>query len=323
MGKVLFIRGGAVGDFILTMPAIKLMRDSLPDNEVEILGYPAIAELATATGLADRVRSIEDARLAPFFAPGARLDTAWCDYFAGFDLVVSYLYDPDGFFEENLKVAGVRTLLSGPFRPDESPPFVPAAAQLARPLEEIALFLDDPALELDYPDESGLSTATDGPLVALHPGSGSPGKNWSFESWVKVLDRLRERFPDAEFLVTGGEAESEIIDQFAELLDAAGIPHRLLLDKSLGQLGALYRNVDLYLGHDSGISHLAASAGAEGVLLFGPTNPEIWAPVSSRMKRVVSPTASPGNISVAQVLEAVDAWSYSQPRRRSYFFGKP
>lgn len=68
MGKMLFIRGGAVGDFILTMPAIQLVREQLPDNEIEILGYPSIAELATVTGLADRTRSIEDARLATFFA---------------------------------------------------------------------------------------------------------------------------------------------------------------------------------------------------------------------------------------------------------------
>ena len=94
MGKFLFIRGGAVGDFILTMPAIQLVREQLPDNEIEILGYPAITSLATATGLANRTRSIEDARLAAFFAPRAELDQEWCDYFSSFNVVVSYLYDP-------------------------------------------------------------------------------------------------------------------------------------------------------------------------------------------------------------------------------------
>lgn len=69
MGKVLFIRGGAVGDFILTMPAMRLLRENLPEAEIEILGYPAIAELAVATGLADRIRSLEDGRLAPFSLP--------------------------------------------------------------------------------------------------------------------------------------------------------------------------------------------------------------------------------------------------------------
>ncbi len=314
MGKVLFIRGGAVGDFILTMPAIKLMRDSLPDNEIEILGYPSIAELAVVSGLADRVRSIEDGRLATFFAPGAKLDPEWCDYLSGFDLVVSYLYDPDGFFSENLKVAGVKTLIRAPYRPDESEPHVSAAAQFAQPLEEIALFLEDPELALEYPSEP-IADDREGPLIALHPGSGSPTKNWSFESWIEVLKHLQDRFDNAEFLVTAGEAEREFIDEFIQLLDDAGIPHQLLTEKSLAELAGFYSKVDLYLGHDSGISHLAASAGADSVLLFGPTNPAIWAPATSRVRRVVSSNGLPSGIRPSDVVDALEGWSYPQTSR--------
>lgn len=315
MGKVLFIRGGAVGDFILTMPAIKLMRDSLPENEIEILGYPSIAELAVVSGLADRVRSIEDGRLATFFAPGAKLDPEWCEYLSGFDLVVSYIYDPDGFFSENLKVAGVKTLIRAPFRPDESEPHVPAAAQFAQPLEEIALFLDDPELELEYPADT-TEDRSGGPLIALHPGSGSPKKNWPFVSWVEVLKHLRERFDDAEFVITAGEAERESIEDFLRLLGEAEIRHRLLTDLSLAELAGFYRGVDLYLGHDSGISHLATSAGTEAILLFGPTNPAIWAPATPRVQKVVSSDGSPSGVRVSDVVEALEGWSYTQPSRR-------
>ena len=313
MGKVLFIRGGAVGDFILTMPAIKLMRNSLPDNEIEILGYPAIAELAVTSGLADRVRSIEDGRLATFFAPGAKLDPDWCSYLSGFDLVVSYLYDPDGYFSENLKVAGVKTLIRAPFRPVETEPHVHAAIQLAQPLEEVALYVEDPELTLEYPDAS--TEVRQHPLIALHPGSGSPTKNWSFESWVKVLRHLQKEFSDAEFVITAGEAERERIGEITRLLRDADIAHRLLIDQSLSELAAFYRNVDLYLGHDSGISHLAASAGAEAVLLFGPTNPAIWAPATSRVRVVASSDGSPDGVSVFEVIEELDSWSCSQRSR--------
>jgi len=308
MGKVLFIRGGAVGDFILTMPAIKLMRDTLPDNGIEILGYPAIAELAVVSGLADRVRSIEDGRLATFFAPGAKLDPDWCSYLSGFDLVVSYLYDPDGYFSENLKVAGVKTLIRAPFRPDESEPHVPAAIQLARPLEEVALYLDDPELTLEYP--VALARDQTGPLIALHPGSGSPTKNWPFTSWVEVLCHLGERFNDAEFVITAGEAEHERIGELTRLLRDTDIAYRLLVDQSLSELAAFYRDVDLYLGHDSGISHLAASAGAEAILLFGSTNPAIWAPATPRVRLVVSADGSPEGIHVSDVIEELNSWEW-------------
>lgn len=319
MGRILFIRGGAVGDFILTMPAIRLVRETLPGTEIEILGYPAIAELAVATGLATRVRSIEDARLATFFAPGAKLDPDWCAYLAGFDVVVSYLYDPDGYFAGNLKAAGVETLVACPFRPVEEAPFVPAAIQFAKPLEQLALFLDDAALALDYPATpvlASLPAGKAGPLVALHPGSGSPKKNWSFEAWVAVFAGLLERNPETRFLITSGEAEGSVIAQFLALLDEARIPHHHLSGHRLVDLGAVYRQVDYFLGHDSGISHLAASAGAAGLLLFGPTNPGIWAPVSARMKVLRSANASPAGISVTEVLEAIDPESYSPPLRR-------
>ena len=311
MGKILFIRGGAVGDFILTMPAIRLVREALPATEIEILGYPSIAALAVETGLADRIRSIEDARLATFFVPGAKLDPDWCAYLAGFDVVISYLYDPDDYFANNLKIAGVTTLITCPFRPIETAPFIPAAIQFAKPLEQLALFLENVELDLNYPVLTNLPVSEAGPLIALHPGSGSPKKNWRFESWVDILSILSARVPEAQFLITSGEAEETVIGQFLSLLESANIPYRHLHGHSLVELGAIYRQVDYFLGHDSGISHLAASAGASGLLLFGPTNPGIWAPVSERMKTLRSANGSPAGITVTDVLKAIDLESYS------------
>jgi ADP-heptose:LPS heptosyltransferase len=318
MGKFLFIRGGAVGDFILTMPAMQLVRDQLPDNEIEVLGYPAVTELALVTGLVDRARSIEDARLAAFFAPGAKLDPEWCDYFASFDVVVSYLYDPDEFFAGNLKRAGVKTLLTGPFRPAETDPPVSAAIQLAGPLERFALFLEDPALTLDYagPVPSQLPPREGGTRIAIHPGSGSSSKNWSFESWVEVLSHLHEELDSVEFIVTSGEAEYEIIADFLALLDRRNLRYHHLAGKTLPELGAVYSEVDLYLGHDSGISHLAGSAGAKGFLLFGPTNPEIWAPPGGGLQPILSPDGSLGGIQVDQVIEMIQSGSSSHSNRR-------
>ncbi len=301
MGRILFIRGGAVGDFILTMPSLRLVRETLPNNEIEILGYPGIASLAVAAGLADRVRPLEDPRLATFFVPGAQLDPDWCAYFAGFDVVVSCLYDPDGHFAGNLRAAGVGTLVACPYRPDERPPHVPAAVQFAKPLESLGLFLEDASLAIPYP---GTAEAEPWPTIALHPGSGSPKKNWGHEHWVEVLAALHRERPERRFLITSGEAETETIPAFLDLMEAARLPYRHLAAPSLPELGALYRRIDGFLGHDSGLSHLAASAGARGLLLFGPTEPGIWAPVSPRTKVLRSPDGSLGSLSPAVVIEA-------------------
>lgn len=295
MGRILIIRGGAVGDFILTLPSLRLLRKSLPDNEIEILGYPSIAYLALSADLADRVRPLEDPKLATFFAPGASLDSDWTAYFASFDLVVSYLYDPDDYFSENLRLCGVETLINCPYRPIETPPFVPAAFQLAKPLESLGLYLDDAEHALPYSsihnttDDGSISPANSLPsnqnsLIALHPGSGSPKKNWGFENWVEVLSHLHREKNDRRFLITSGEAESDTIDAFLHLLDERSLPYEHLAGRPLHELAMRYQTIGGFLGHDSGLSHLAASAGAKALLLFGPTEPSIWAPVSPHVR---------------------------------------
>ena len=120
MNRILIIRGGAIGDFVLTLPAIKLLRDRFPNAHIEILGYKHIAALAEKRFYADAIRSLESGELARFFAKDSELPTECANYFASFDLVVSYLFDPDGIFQTNLKRAGARTFLAGPSKLDNS-----------------------------------------------------------------------------------------------------------------------------------------------------------------------------------------------------------
>ena len=90
-GRILVIRGGAIGDFILTLPAITALRNQFPSTHLEVLGYPHIVQLAQAGGLVDRVQSIEAHALAGFFARGGALDETLADYFSEFDIIISYL----------------------------------------------------------------------------------------------------------------------------------------------------------------------------------------------------------------------------------------
>ena len=100
---MLVIRGGAIGDFILTLPALAALRQQFPKAHIEVLGYPHIAELALTGGLVQRVQSIEARALAGFFARNGELSEELAEYFSGFNLIVSYLYDPDGIFQANVK----------------------------------------------------------------------------------------------------------------------------------------------------------------------------------------------------------------------------
>ncbi|HVV72835.1 MAG TPA: hypothetical protein VHI52_15280, partial [Verrucomicrobiae bacterium] len=118
-GKILVIRGGAIGDFILTLPALAALRRQFPEAFLEVLGYPHISRLAIAGGLANQTRSLEGRDLAAFFGRGAELTEELRDYFSEFDLIISYLYDPDQIFRTNVGRCSPAQFIPGPHRPDE------------------------------------------------------------------------------------------------------------------------------------------------------------------------------------------------------------
>jgi ADP-heptose:LPS heptosyltransferase len=258
--RVLVIRGGAIGDFILTLPAIRLLRETIAGCHLEVIGYPAIAELARTAGLADSVRSLEHRTMAPLFAKTAPIDEALAEHLCSFNLVVSFLYDPDGHFRASMERVGVKTLI-------ECSPLVQndglhASKQLAKGLENLAMFLEDDLLQKPlFP-----ASAERSPKIMIHPGSGSEKKNWPLEHWLRLADELIGH----EFIFITGEAE-----------EARGVripKHSHWHSLPLSELATRMSTCAAFLGHDSGISHLAAACGVPSLLLFGPTDPAVWAP---------------------------------------------
>lgn len=300
--KILIIRGGAIGDFILTLPALGLLREAFPSARLEIIGYRNVAVLAEGRFYADSVRSIEYGPMAGFFARGGTLDSELCEYFSGFQQVVSYLFDPDGIFEANVRRAGVKNFLSAYAKIDDE---THAARQLARPLEGLALYLDDAAAKVhpspaDRAAAERFWTGAEGAWRAIHPGSGGARKNWPIGRWQELVGRLLEN--GERLLVVGGEADRVAV----ETLNAAhpGRP-RLACDLPLPELAAILERCTGFLGHDSGVSHLAAAVGVPCVLLFGPTDPHVWAPANAHVQVIQAPEGDLQRLAVDAVWAAV------------------
>lgn len=301
--RILVIRGGAIGDFILTLPAIRLLREAFPEAHLEILGYQHIVAIAEGRFYADATKSIEYAPMAGFFVPRSELAADLSEYFASFQQVISYLFDPDGFFESNIRRTGVKNYLSAYTKIDDSDH---AARQLARPLQTLALFLDESGAQV-HPTETDRAGAQDylgnqgGPVIALHPGSGSGKKNWPLTRWRELGDRLMAQRPEVSLLVVGGEADET---QLASLAEAwRDRPVRFARGLPLPQLAAILERCKLFLGHDSGISHLAAAVGARCLLLFGPTDPAIWAPANRTVTVLEAPDGDFARLTIESVLE--------------------
>ncbi len=304
-GRILVIRGGAIGDFLLTLPSLRLIRESLPEAHIEILGYRHIICLAEGRYYADGVRCIEYGPLAGFFSKRSDLDPELMQYFKSFQQIISYLYDPDQIFENNLQRCGVKNLLTG------SPKIASgshAVEQLAKPLEQLALFLEDPCVRI-FPGkedrETALSLLPDmGRMrLVIHPGSGSPSKNWPVESWLRLCRQLLENHPNLELIVIGGESDTEILSTFQDHfggVDRVRFPGTF----SLPVTGALLQAAGRMIGHDTGITHLAAAADCRCILLFGPTDPEVWAPKNPGVRVLQAPEGHLANLDVDTVFAA-------------------
>jgi heptosyltransferase-2 len=315
MNRILVIRGGAIGDFLLTLPTLKALRETYPDAHIEILGYKHIAMLAENRFYAQAVRSIEYGPLSGFFAIDSELSTELADYFASFDLIISYLYDPDRIFESNLLRCGARKLVQGPAKIIENGDH--AARQLARPVEELGKRVVD-LTEKIFPsdqDRQFARTFLEGssePIIAIHPGSGSKEKNWPVENWIQLLS-TKGGFCMSDAGNIGKQTSLLVVSGEADQTQNAQLEHawkhrnvRLARNLPLPGLAALLEHT-IFVGHDSGISHLAAAAGANCILLFGPTDPDIWAPGNENVQVLRAESGRINDLKIASVEAAIIA----------------
>ncbi|PWU11436.1 MAG: hypothetical protein C5B47_00845 [Verrucomicrobia bacterium] len=308
--KILLIRGGAVGDFILTLPTVALLRQGFPKARVEILGRPHIVQLVEGRYYAEKTLDLDSPSLSGFFCPDAKPDYPWTNYFSGFQQIISYLYDPDEVFTRNLYRCGVHRIIQG------SPKIQAgrhAAFQLAQPLESLGLFLRDPAARL-FPSESDRQSAhnvlhtkaisDNNPFIVIHPGSGSQRKTWPATHWRNFcLDFLRT-FSQFSILCVGGESDKLALDFLRNQLHSSRLA--FLEHLSLPILAAVLSKTSAYAGHDTGISHIAAAVGAPCFLLYGPTDPRVWAPAHPTVHVLTSSTGMMEDLSTKTVFGAFE-----------------
>ncbi|MGH2371691.1 MAG: glycosyltransferase family 9 protein, partial [Chloroflexota bacterium] len=128
-----------------------------------------------------------------------------------------------------------------------------------------------------------------GPFAVLHPGSGRARKNWPAAAWARVIDALQRR-RSLSLVLIAGPADDEALRSFREARAAgpgyepgAG-PDVVLAGAALPHLAAVLERAALYLGNDSGVTHLAAGLGVPTVAVFGPTDPAIWRPRGPRVR---------------------------------------
>ena len=117
--KILVIRAGALGDVVLTLPVLHILRAQFPKAHIEIMGYPTTLEWIRGQGYVDAVQSIEQSGMAGFFLRDGVLPEDLRTYFGAFDGILLYSQDQEGVFAENLRRTGAGQVGTWPAFPPE------------------------------------------------------------------------------------------------------------------------------------------------------------------------------------------------------------
>ena len=323
--NILVINVSRIGDTLLATPAIRALAAAWPGAAVDVLGHPNRIEVLQHLPFVRRVAAISK-QSAPF--------RGWLGSITKpYDLAVVYGNDEAlvsyalrvakrvaAFRQANARINAQLAVLVEPaaFQSDHAVPLllrlpaalgVPAAGlRLSYAVTDAERIWADATLARDVP-------ATAGPVVGLQVAS-FPTKayrDWPVESFMELCERIRGHWPHAHFLIFGGGEEHQRTEALKARLGPAATLYAGHL--SLRQTGALMSRLNLYIGVDTGPTHLMSAFDIPLVALYhGFSRSELIAPLEHPCFFAVDhPLAGPGcstevsmaDISVDRVWQAV------------------
>jgi lipopolysaccharide heptosyltransferase I len=293
--RILIVKLGSIGDIVHTLPALAAMRRALPDAEISWVVERRSSEILKDNPLLDRLIEVDTKALRRGLMSGETLRAPRQQLrllrASAFDLALDF----QGLLKSSLaarlsrahRVYGfARDALREPasrFLVHQTVP-IPSGLHVIRKnltLVESALGISVPndATDFEFPiaitsahelEAEQASRGTEGGYAILNPGGGWPTKLWGPEKFGALADQLWNRY-GLHSLVTYGPGEAGLA---AQVLSASKAEKARSVCLSLKGFFALAKRAAVYVGGDTGPTHLAVAAGTPVVGLFGPT--EWW-----------------------------------------------
>jgi len=291
--SMLVIHQGALGDFILALPALSALRKAFPEARTAIMGYPRILQLVDGRFYAEEIYSIDQKGMASFFVRQGPLDREMARFFSAFELIAVFGRDGGGALIGNLKRVCQSPILHINSLPnwDEgvhlSDHLLKQLARYGMPPSEKnpRLFLRESDREWgrNFWKERGVGPENRSKAIVLHPGSGGKKKVWPLDLFLNLYHHL-QTCCGGTFLVVLGPAEGPEVQRVFEGLAS---PHLISVKGlSLVQLASVMEGCRFFIGNDSGISHTAAALRLPTIAVFGPTDYRVWSPRGERVEIV-------------------------------------
>jgi len=278
---VLVIHPGALGDVLLSRPTISTVRAQFPQHEIALLVGQSVGALLCEAGEVDRVIPLESTALSELWAGVDHLRPDFRTWLCNCDLTVGWLSDTEGTLSSTLRATGVQSVclksassadLATEHQSDryrEAILVYGASQAVCKPLMLSPMIRERGRLIL-----RALTRDSQQPVVVMHAGSGSAHKCLDAQRLASVVQGLAELGMTSVLLE--GPADRDPVERVLGALKRT-IPVIRGLDVSA--VAAMLSHAELYVGHDSGVTHLAAALSVPTVACFGPTDARRWTPL--------------------------------------------
>jgi ADP-heptose:LPS heptosyltransferase len=284
---ILVIHPGGLGDVLLSIGAMAVMRSAFLQHKMILLAGSEIGHLLGQCGVIDESLPIESSQLSALFSGRTQISNMQQDLLRRCDLVVGWLSDHDGSIRRTLQEFGIpRVILQSPADAGchhQSERFLQTLKE-EFPVDVhpgIRLRLPDQVLRAGIDALHAVGIEPTAPLIVCHPGSGSRHKCVRGDTWGTLIRGCRAR--QLTPVVVLGPAD----DQAGEAIQEQNIQELpILRPPSITMLAAILAQAQGYIGHDSGVTHLAALLGVPTVAMFGPTDERRWAPRGAQVTAV-------------------------------------
>jgi ADP-heptose:LPS heptosyltransferase len=287
VARLLIWHQGALGDLLLAGPALAALNRHYAGARITALGHPERWGLYSRSLPLEAVWDSGEARWVHLFSDGD-LPPPVRERLARFQLALIFSPHPQTILQARLHQAGIPAVHWLPSFPETGAEAV--AAIQARHLAGLGLDYVPSPFKLEVglsPDEKLPELPGPGPWLAVAPGSGHRRKNWPLAHYYEVSRALGWEY-GLHVVWLAGPAEGEMLPYLEALAKAQG--HVLLANRPLARVARVLCRCRLYMGNDSGLTHLAAAVGEPDVLaLFGPTDPRVWAPLGPRLRTLRAP----------------------------------
>lgn len=281
--RFLVMHQGAIGDLVLSLPAFYALRSAFPQHHCEALGHPGTLSLLHNRFYVDSIVSIDRAAFAPLYQDGPLNDPALRDYFARFHHIIVF-----GGEAHAGVVSKISSATSGKVLRIEPFPKSGGVHVTDYQLGQLQSLGIEPRISLPvlFPSQTDMEGALrimlscgikifEDEIVAVHPGSGSEKKNWPVEYFITCLKEV-SRLSHCRILLIEGPADRHRCREIESACQGMGLI--VIREPELVLIPALLKYCHVYIGNDSGITHIAAAAGIPTIALFGPTDPGVWGP---------------------------------------------